>query len=656
MKTKKKNRIVTVFCLTMLFSLCWGKVLVGNAYQYNIASVSKTVTAIAVMRLVDEGKIELDEKVTTYIPEFCMEDERYKAITVRMLLNHSSGIMGSMQYHGSALKSADTVFHDYLLEGLSKEELKADPGSYSVYCNDGYSLLEVLVERVSGLSFTEYVESKIFAPLAMENSITPQSEKQPDDMVTTYINGMKVEDEICNEIGSGGIISTAEDMAKFTTLFMRQGSNLLTEDSKRALLQSEIKNNTYQIKQGDGSYDYGLGWDTVSAYPFNQYGIKALSKGGDLISSHANITVLPEENMSCTVLSSGGSSELNAVMASELLMLALKEQGRIPSTEDNMKQNEEDNEEMVTIPEKLKAYAGVYIGNKMYQVTFPNSQTLCLSKCDEEIDREQLYTYQKDGTFQSKNGDFLGLLGTEVSESGKSGNTNLSFQVMEDGNILLSIATYVDYINLGGLAMTLPLAQKVNVEEVPNTVMKKWKERDGNNYFIVNDVYNSENLMMYPSIQVRLSSVAKNFVQSDTYLHATKIIDENKAQDILRIPGMIGRDLNNIKFIERDGAEYLKVTNTGGLYMPESSMEELTQKQVSWQTKTNEGKWYKIGEKLAGEQVRISTSEKAAVYVYDQHRICIYTTFMKNRDGHILLPEHGYILFIGEDNNQIKIE
>lgn len=655
MKTKKKNRIVTVFCLTLLVSLCWGKGQVANAYQYNIASVSKTVTAVAVMQLVDEGKIDLDKKVITYIPEFSMEDKRYKAITVRMLLNHSSGIMGSMQYHSSTLGSADTAFHDYLLEGLSKEALKADPGSYSVYCNDGYSLLEVLVERVSGLSFTDYVESKIFAPLAMENSITPQSEKQPDDIVRTYINGMKLEDEICNSIGDGGVISTAEDMAKFTTLFMSQGSDLLTEDSRRALLQSEIKNNTYQIKQGDGSYDYGLGWDTVSAYPFSHYGIKALSKGGDLVSGHANITVLPEENMSCTVLSSGGSSELNTVMASELLMLALKEEGKIPATEDNIKQKK-DKKEMVTIPENLKAYAGVYIGNKMYQVTFPSSQTLCLSTCGEEIDREQLYTYQKDGTFQSKDGDFLGLLGEEVSEGGKRGNTNLSFQVMDDGNVLLSIATYVDYINLGGSAITLPLAQKVNVKEVPNTVMKKWKERDGNNYFVVNAVYNSGDLIMYPSIQVRLSSVAKNFVQSDSYLHVTKIMDENKAQDILRIPGMIGRDLNNMEFIERDGAEYLKVTNTDGLYMPESSMEELTQKQVTFQTKTNKGEWYKIGEKLAGEQVRISTSEKASVYVYDQYRSCIYTTFMKNQDGHILLPEHGYILFIGEDNNQITIE
>ena len=141
---------------------------------YGIGSTSKVYTAAAVMKLVDEGKIDLDVPVVRYIPEFKMKDKRYKRITPRMLLNHSSGIQGTTYNNSSLFKDNDTYNHDILLRELANQRLKADPGAFSVYCNDGFTLAEILVERVSGMSFTEFLHQKFTKPLKLEHTQTPQ--------------------------------------------------------------------------------------------------------------------------------------------------------------------------------------------------------------------------------------------------------------------------------------------------------------------------------------------------------------------------------------------------------------------------------------------------------------------------------------------------
>ena len=81
--------------------------------------------------------------------------------------------------------------------------------------------------------------------------------------------------------------------------------------------------------------NYGLGWDSVKLYPFNKYGIKGLAKGGDTGLQHASLVVLPEQKMAVAVLSSGGSSTTNQLMATELLLTALKEKGTIKEIKPN---------------------------------------------------------------------------------------------------------------------------------------------------------------------------------------------------------------------------------------------------------------------------------------------------------------------------------
>ncbi len=87
-----------------------------------------------------------------------------------MLLNHSSGLMGSSFKNTILLGDNDSYGHDNFLKELQKQRLKAKPGAFSVYCNDGFTLAEILVERVSGMSFTNFLDKYINNPLNLQNT------------------------------------------------------------------------------------------------------------------------------------------------------------------------------------------------------------------------------------------------------------------------------------------------------------------------------------------------------------------------------------------------------------------------------------------------------------------------------------------------------
>ena len=127
---------------------------------FNIGSISKLFCATAVMLLVDDGLMELDNPVVEYLPEFTMADDRYRDITVRMLLDHSSGFPGSCYANMIGYQAKPDVFHD-TLDNLSRTTLKHAPGEMAPYCNDGFTLAEMLVERVSGQLYRFFIGKNI---------------------------------------------------------------------------------------------------------------------------------------------------------------------------------------------------------------------------------------------------------------------------------------------------------------------------------------------------------------------------------------------------------------------------------------------------------------------------------------------------------------
>ena len=129
-----------------------GKIAATPQCTYNVASVSKIYCTAAVMILVQRGLVELDTPVVQYVPDFKMLDEDYKKITVRHLLNHASGLPGTQWKGFSVTALTERDYYQEVLDYLAISHLKAKPGEYSVYCNDGFTLAEIVVARVSGRS------------------------------------------------------------------------------------------------------------------------------------------------------------------------------------------------------------------------------------------------------------------------------------------------------------------------------------------------------------------------------------------------------------------------------------------------------------------------------------------------------------------------
>jgi len=255
----------------------------SNQTIYGIGSVSKMFATTAVLLLVDDGKLDLDEPVATYIPEFKMADERYKDITVRMLLNHSSGILGTLMFSTMTYGIPSTRYHDSLLPQLAKQRLKADPGEFSVYCNDGFSLAEIIVERVSGMSFSEFVRQRITESVGMTNTKTPQDDFDRTRMARTFFQGEITPYDNCNAIGLGGVYSTAEDLCKLAQAYMDDpgsvaAAELLSDEMRTASMQKEYLRGIWP-EPGEGVIGYGLGWDSVGPNFFSEYGIQALLTG-----------------------------------------------------------------------------------------------------------------------------------------------------------------------------------------------------------------------------------------------------------------------------------------------------------------------------------------------------------------------------------------
>ena len=243
---------------------------------YCIASISKMYSTLAVMQLIDEGKVELDAPVTKYLPDFSMNDERYKDITVRMLMNHTSGIPLGLPINNYLYDDVDSFAHDNTLDIVSGLRFKAAPGEYASYNNMGFSLIELIVENVTGMSFTDYVRNNIAAKIGADHTGTAWSlyaGDLGDARVSLYRGFLPIEYPYQMTAGSGGIYATASDVANFGSAFFTGNDILLSDEAKTQMSTRWNDDATYE--------SYGLGWDFVEQVKYEKENIKVMGKGGE---------------------------------------------------------------------------------------------------------------------------------------------------------------------------------------------------------------------------------------------------------------------------------------------------------------------------------------------------------------------------------------
>ena len=595
-------------------------------HMYGIGSISKMFVTAAVMQLVDEGMVKLNTPVVKYLPKFKMADNRYKDITVRMLLNHSSGIMGSSLSNAQLFDDNDTLCMDNLLDTLKKQRLKADPGAFSVYCNDGFSLAQLLVEEVSGVGFSEYMEKHISKPLKLKGTKTPLDEFDRNRLARTYLldPNKATPVESVNAIGAGGIYSTAEDICRFAAGFFYDDKNtILTEASVKAMARSEYKRGQW-YPESNSLLSYGLGWDSVETYPFNEYGIQALVKGGDTTLYHGSLVVLPEQGMAMAVLLSGGSSLYGQVFAQNVLLKALLAKGTIKEIIADKTFTAPVKTEM---PKSEKNNAGYYVllGGAV-KIEISDAGFLDLYGGG----TPQKFIYTGDGRFYSQDGSSF-----------------IEF-IDENDVTYLYVEGYGALPYLGQIASSGYQGQKVEANPLSKKVQSAWEAREGKLYLQLNEKYNS---VFYP-LSAGISRIQTS-QGPEGYCANAKIIDANNAKMLYQIPGLYGRDMMDLSFKMKSKVEYLEAAGT--LFISEDSIKTMSAKNFKVTIgKEGYAQWYKISSKSEGKKLKLTLPKNSSVTVYDENLRCTYYSVTDEKST-LTLPKGGLIVFAGKAGAKFSV-
>lgn len=247
-------------------------------------SISKTFTALAVMQLVEQGKINLDAEVQTYVPSF---PKKQSPITVRQLLGHLTGIR---HYKGAEFLSA-THYNDVesALTIFKDDPLLHEPGAKMSYTTYGYNLLSRVVEAASGERFGDYLQNHIINPLGLKQTYLDEPRRLILQRARSYTktkdqpleNAAYVDQS--NKWGGGGLLSTVEDLIKYAASY----------DTDKLAKPETIKLMFTSQKTNDGKpTGYGMGW----AVALDQ-GKRRIEHSGGSMGATSILTKYPEQGL-----------------------------------------------------------------------------------------------------------------------------------------------------------------------------------------------------------------------------------------------------------------------------------------------------------------------------------------------------------------------
>lgn len=269
---------------------------------FRIASVSKPITATAVLQLVEEGSLNLQSSIRRYVPSL---PSRYQKITIADLLRHTGGV----RHYKSEAEYVTTRHCDRLADAVSifaSDPLDHRPGDKITYSTWGYVLLGLAVERASGLRFADYVRARIFAPAAMKSTrldtlelITHRAEGYTHE--NGKIRNADPIDTSCR-IPAGGFVSTAADLARFAIAL--QNGRLVRRDTALNMMRSQITramiDRTVAGSELPSDYNLptiGYGWSIVE----EDFGT-VVNHGGNQPGVTAMLYLVPERGLSVAIL------------------------------------------------------------------------------------------------------------------------------------------------------------------------------------------------------------------------------------------------------------------------------------------------------------------------------------------------------------------
>ena len=296
----------------VLFEKAYGMANLVHAVPFttatpsNLGSTSKQFTAFAIAILDSEGKLSLDDDVRKHIPEI---PDFGQTVTLRNLLTHTSGyreFLNTLAMAGRRLDKGDSIDRDELIGILKRQpKLQNSPGAEWNYNNTGYGLLTVVLERVTGETFPEWMKAHVFAPLKMTSTVVRADPSQiipgSSQGYTSEANGFLESRDLGGAMGAGGIYSTVGDLAKWTR-------NLQTgELGGKAVI--EAMTTPFELSTGKAT-GYGLG-----LFIDEQSSLRRIHHGGADSAHRAMLMTYPDIEAGVVALSNNASFDSTTIAA-----------------------------------------------------------------------------------------------------------------------------------------------------------------------------------------------------------------------------------------------------------------------------------------------------------------------------------------------------
>lgn len=258
-------------------------------HMMGIASMSKQFEGMAVLILAEDGKLNLEENIKTYFPDLSIGK---RDITIKQLLTHTSGLPELTQNNEFMNNLNVKRSVDDIIDIAFSEDFRHEPGEKYQYCNTGYTIVVKLIEKLSGMSYAEFLKQSIFKPLGMKNTYSCDYQTDAFNAVKRYTpdsTGFKeaLNMDFSNLIGGGGIVSNVTDMTKWANALLT-GENL-PKNYKDMWVPALLNNGQ--------STEYGLGVGISEHKGHVFYYHPGMGSGMNAVN-----LIFPEENLSITVI------------------------------------------------------------------------------------------------------------------------------------------------------------------------------------------------------------------------------------------------------------------------------------------------------------------------------------------------------------------
>lgn len=514
--------------------------------MYEVGSVSKVLAAVAVMILVDRKLVDLDTPFVQYVPAFRMASPEYTQITVRMLINHSSGLPGTDLRDMSTLKPMPGG-SERLLNALSDQRLKHPPGALAVYCNDGFTLIELLVATVSKKSFTDFVHDEILVPLGMKNSRYALTPFDPGTFALGFNgDGTAMPQDYFNAYAAGGLYSTPSDLGRLAMMFMNRGQldgyRLLSEAAVAEMGRDQTTGRPINPAT-DHSFHFGLGWDGVTQQGMDRVGVRTWHKNGGTFLFYSDFYVAPDARMA--VMVTGNSTSYSPGHLAESLMLrALVERGSVAA-----------------MPSPIA-------------FTAPAARTPTAAELDAMVGTYPCYNAVRDVVRQSDDSLTLRMY------AGQWTTLASDFQLCADGafwsrTLSMALRTVVTQgrryllqrsMNKSGLySEEMLVGQKVTSQGLLSAA---WSRRIGRRWLATNYDPSNTILVMGASLELTIDTLPE--LPAHLLVNApgveNQVVDpsssDTRALMCLQIPVVNGRDLGDLVIEIHDGQEWVRWNST----------------------------------------------------------------------------------------------